>query len=61
MYARRKAPAGKWCENDCPHLGKVIGNDGRKLWCLEYGREITNRDETEGKYHKCAECLRDTK
>ena len=61
MYESLKSPVEEWCESDCPHLGKIIGNNGRKLWCFDYGREIAERDETEENYLKCEECLNNTK
>ncbi len=51
----------EWCGDSCPYLAKIIGNDGRRLMCLEYGQKLLECKAHPGKCCKCEACLCDMK
>jgi len=50
---------GVWCYQSCPERGEIVRGSDRRPWCFAYAIEITEQS-TDGVYHKCTECLRNT-
>lgn len=65
-------PSGEWCTEECKKrctmIPAVDGGQREKQpyeadgvpWCAMYCKEITDRDQKTGQYHKCSECLHNT-